>query len=105
LTRRRPRHQRKAELLVLEKRCNECLFSKNKIVSDKRRDDLLEGCKRRGSHFVCHKASNVKLEAVCRGFYDSPEHPTRLIHVARVLRAVRFVKEEDLEKVAKEEGT
>lgn len=89
----------------MEKRCNECLFSKNKVVSDERRDDVLETCMRRGAHFECHKASKHKLEAVCRGFYDSEEHTTRLIHVARLLKAVRFVKEEDLERIAKEEGT
>lgn len=103
--RKRPRHQRTAELLVLEKRCNECLFSKNKVVSDERREDILGSCTRNGSHFICHKAQKSKLEVVCRGFYDSAEYMTRLIHVARVLGAVRFVQEQDLERIAKEEGT
>lgn len=67
----------KGKFRVCAKRCNECLFSQNKIVNDARRTEVLAQCKKEDSFFICHKHSNV----CCRGFFDTQD-PT-IIQVAK----------------------
>ncbi|KIL42101.1 hypothetical protein SD70_02655 [Gordoniibacillus kamchatkensis] len=55
---------------VAEKRCNECLFSANKIVSDERKAEVLADCALNDAHFICHKATLKGKDVCCRGFYD-----------------------------------
>jgi len=76
-------------LQVLKKRCPECLFSENKIVSDARRADIIKQCLRKDSHFVCHRSTMQGGEAVCRGFYDS--FSTNLIRVMGRLGGIEFI--------------
>ena len=54
---------------VQRKCCNQCLFSKNKIVSDKRKSQLLDDCKKNNTHFICHKATVKGKVATCSAFY------------------------------------
>lgn len=79
-------------LLVCEKRCNQCLFSKAKVVGDTRKEDILAGTRKSGKYFICHKSASGQ-PVVCRGFYD--EEPSRACTTARVLDIVRFVNPED----------
>jgi hypothetical protein len=95
MSKRRPK-MATSGLAVLDKRCNQCLFSSARIVPEARARNLIEKCVRDGTYFVCHKASNHNLEAVCRGFYDV--HDTRILQIAKRLNVVRFVSEEDLAK-------
>lgn len=74
---------------VYAERCNQCLFSKDKIVSDERRAEVLEECRRRDSHFICHKASIARQDVCCRGFYDACT--SNLIRVMGRLGAIEFV--------------
>jgi hypothetical protein len=74
---------------VTEKRCNECLFSQNKIVSDERRRQVLAECEQNDSHFICHKSSMNGSDVCCRGFYDAKS--TNMIRIAQRLDAVEFV--------------
>lgn len=78
-----------AILQVYNERCAECLFSKNKIVSDSRRREILAQCARDDSHFVCHKASILCRNVVCRGFYDT--RSTNAIRIAGRLDALEFI--------------
>lgn len=55
---------------VADKRCNQCLFSAAKVVSDDRRASLLAECASTGTYFICHKASQRGDAVVCRGFFD-----------------------------------
>lgn len=75
-------------LRVADKRCDQCLFTKNKIVSDSRKADVLGECATSQTYFICHK-SNGGPAVVCRGFFD--EVPNRACHMARLLRVVQFV--------------
>lgn len=70
---------------VYAERCDQCLFSKDKIVSDARRTQILKDCRRRDSHFICHKSKDV----CCRGFYDTQS--CNLIRIAGRLGAIEFV--------------
>lgn len=80
--------QKTGKLRVCEKRCNECLFSNNKIVSDERKLNLLEQCARTGRYFLCHKHRGVAV--VCRGFFDEQANP--MCQVAERLGAVDLVE-------------
>lgn len=70
---------------VMQERCDQCLFSKNKIVSNVRRAQLLDECKRKDNHFICHKSEDV----CCRGFFDT--QTSQLIRIAGRLGAIEFV--------------
>lgn len=86
-------------LQIMKERCGQCLFSKDAVVDNERRAELLRECERRDSHFVCHKSQLAKVgEIVCRGFYDTSS--TNLIRIAGRLGAIEFVG--DPTKVAAE---
>ncbi len=84
-------------IAICAKRCDQCLFSDAKIVSDKRKAGILEECSTRGAekHFICHKhtqrdgGSNV----ICRGFYDANPGATGLMQVADRLGLAVLVDE------------
>jgi hypothetical protein len=74
---------------VTENRCSECLFSPNKIVSDKRRKVVLNDCRSKDSYFICHKATAAGHDICCKGFYET--QTCNLIRIAQRLDVVRFV--------------
>lgn len=84
---------------VMAGRCDQCLFGKDKIVSDERRRDLLRKIAREDVHFVCHKATIARggrANVCCRGDYDRDPGRTNLMRIAGRLGAVRFVTEAEL---------
>jgi len=74
---------------VYETKCDQCLFSKDRIVSNSRRVEVLAECKRRDSHFICHKATLLNQDVCCRGFFDT--QTSQLIRIAGRLGAIEFV--------------
>lgn len=74
---------------VKKKCCGECLFSKDKIVSNKRRKDILDGCKKKDNHFICHKATIKGEDVCCKGFYDT--QTSNMIRISQRLNMVKFV--------------
>ena len=74
---------------VKKERCNECLYSKDKIVSDERRKNLLSDIQNKDSHFVCHKATIKNEDVCCKGFYDSST--SNMIRISQRLNMVEFV--------------
>lgn len=73
---------------VMQEQCSQCLFSKDKIVSNARRKQILTECKRDDSHFICHKTK----DACCRGFFNT--FSTNLIRIAGRLKAIEYVSVE-----------
>lgn len=57
--------------LVMSKSCDQCLMTKNKIVSDRRRDRILEETEKNDSHFICHKATMAGKDIACFGHFSS----------------------------------
>ena len=54
---------------MMQKRCDQCLMTPNKIVSDARREEILRECKRKNCLFNCHKATIAGSQDVaCRGY-------------------------------------
>jgi len=76
---------------VTKKQCAECLFSDKKIVSEKRKAELLKSIAKRQSYFICHKSSIADGRACCAGFYREMGHVSQLARMAQALRVVEFV--------------
>ena len=81
-------------LQVTKKCCGQCLFGKNKIVSDKRKQQLLNDIERKDTHFICHKATIKNKEVVCRGFYENKT--SNMIRISQRLGMVEFVDESSI---------
>jgi hypothetical protein len=77
---------------VAAERCDQCLFSRDAIVDEKRRRGILRDCARGDKHFICHKFTMVGQEACCRAFYDRDPGATNLMRIAHRLNAVEFVE-------------
>lgn len=76
-------------LRVKNKSCEECLFSKNKIVTNARMKQVLKDCEKQDTFFICHKSSINGDNICCRGFYENKT--CNLIRIAHRLNAVEFV--------------
>lgn len=68
-------------LKVCEHQCDQCLFSKNRIVSAQRMKQILKDCEKKDDHFLCHKGTIVGIDVVCRGFYEN-----------KTSKVIRFLK-------------
>ena len=88
---------------VFKTPCKNCLLTKDKIVSDERRDELLETIKEEQSYFVCHKSSmdeeGVGEGICCKKFYDDLGHQSQLIRIAERLEQVEFIEQPDKKKL------
>jgi hypothetical protein len=78
-------------LRVMKKRCDQCLFSKRRIVSAERKAEVLADCERKDRHFECHKATINGIAAGCRGFYDA--RPSTAQQVLGRLGLIEFIDE------------
>lgn len=87
-------------LKVCEKQCDQCLFSKNRIVSGRRMKEILTDCIRNDSHFVCHKGTIENENIVCRGFYDN--YSTNLIRIMGRLNGITFINPETISNGTKD---
>lgn len=79
-------------LKVCEKKCSECLFSENKIVSDLRRNEIVRKLKRKDTYFHCHKGSLRSETWVCRGSF---EMMPQMVRIAGRLGALQFIDPEN----------
>ena len=79
--------------------CQNCLLSKDAIVSPKRRREIIQSCATEQTHFICHKSSMEGGNVCCRTFYDQMGNVTQMIRIAQRLRAVEFVDLPDGEKL------
>lgn len=77
---------------VCEKRCDQCLFGPNKIVSDRRKASLLKEITKDQGYFECHKATIAGKSICCRGFYEARGHHSQMIRIADRLNAIKFVE-------------
>lgn len=69
--------------------CGQCLFGKDKIVSNQRRKEILNDCRQNDNHFICHKATINDEDICCKGFYDS--QTSNMIRISQRLNMVQFV--------------
>lgn len=76
---------------VQKDKCDQCLFSDNKIVSDKRRIEIMQDCAKRDTYFICHKGSIAGVDVCCRGWYDGFKDRSKHIGMAIYLKVLKFV--------------
>ena len=69
--------------------CGQCLFGKDKIVSNKRRQEILRDCRTNDNHFTCHKASIKNEDICCKGFYES--QTSNMIRVSQRMNWIELV--------------
>lgn len=86
-------------LKVYKECCKNCLLSKDSIVSPARRKQILQGCTKDQTYFVCHKASMNEQEVVCKTFYDKLGHISQMIRIAERLNAVEFIEQPEAERL------
>jgi hypothetical protein len=77
-------------LKVMDKPCNQCLFTENKVVSDSRRSEIIQNTVSSGGFFECHKATIAGSEHCCRNFYDRIGDKSQIVRVAKRLNCVEF---------------
>lgn len=80
-------------LKVYKECCNQCLLSKNRIVPAARVKEIVSGCAKRQSYFICHKASVEDKEVVCRTFFDKLGHVSQMIRIAERMNMVEFIEQ------------
>lgn len=76
-------------LEVMQSKCDQCLFSKERIVDKKRMAQILNDCRKNDSYFICHKSTIEGGSACCSAFYETQN--CNLIRIAQRLGAVKFV--------------
>jgi len=74
---------------VCKERCDQCLFTPQRIVSVQRMKGILAECRRNDSHFSCHKFPLG--DVCCRGFYDANPAATNLMRIAMRLHAIEEI--------------
>jgi hypothetical protein len=82
---------------VCARQCDQCLFSKNKLVDEERKQELLFQCEREQTHFVCHKGSTVGQNVVCNGFFRNKTTP--FLDIMKATGKILFVEPSDLQKL------
>lgn len=56
---------------IMARQCDQCLYSKARIVSGKRASQIIRDTARQDRDFLCHKGSLAGQEIVCRGHLDA----------------------------------
>lgn len=86
---------------LMSESCDQCLMTKNKIVSDARRKQILRDTIRKDCGFTCHKATMVGRDIVCRGHYNATGGG-QLARIAGRLGAIVMVDPKTLKEVDNE---
>ena len=71
---------------ICAKRCDQCLFSPQRIVSKQRMADIVKGCRDTDNHFMCHKHDDM----MCRGYFET-QPPSQMLRIAGRLNAIVYV--------------
>lgn len=85
---------------VFKTECNNCLLSKDSIVSPNARKEIIKDCARKQTFFICHKASIKNEETCCKTFYDKLGHIAQIIRIAQRINAVEFIEQPDNKKLS-----
>jgi hypothetical protein len=91
------------KLLVCAQRCDQCLYSRYRIVSADRAREVIEEARKNDAAFLCHKhtirgavglSQGAQTNVVCRGYFDAVGNDVLLIRVAQMLGNIIFINEE-----------
>jgi len=84
---------------VYKECCKNCLLSKDRIVSVKRVKEIINGCAKDQTHFICHKASLNDEEIVCKTFFDKFGHVSQMVRMSERLNMIEFIEQPQSEKL------
>lgn len=85
---------------IFKESCKNCLLSSDSIVSPARRKEIVQGCIKNQTHFICHKATiSGDKEIVCKTFFDKFGHHSQMIRIAERLNMIEYVEHTDQEKL------
>lgn len=60
----------RSKLEVMKYQCSNCLFTKDRVVSEDRANEIIADCTEDpSSHFTCHVASMEGRDVCCHNFY------------------------------------
>lgn len=82
-------------LKVYQQCCQNCLFSKDKIVNNERKRGIIKDCIQNQSHFTCHKATMKNEDIVCHGFFSHMGDVSQLVRIAKRLGVVEMIPMEN----------
>lgn len=54
---------------VMARECDQCLVTKDRIVSGKRAAQIIGNCRRENKHFICHKSTEGR-DIACAGVHE-----------------------------------
>ncbi len=77
---------------IQKTKCNQCLFSKNRIVDAKRAAEVIRDALGKDTYFNCHKAKIKGADVCCRGFWDAHKDNFNLGRIAQRLNVIKEVK-------------
>ncbi len=80
---------------VQKRQCNQCLFSENRVVSQKRAESIIKECIRDDTFFQCHKGTLKNQDICCRGFWDNFKDRFNLGRVVQRIGGPQFVEVKD----------
>lgn len=86
-------------LRICHKQCDQCLYSSRKIVTDTRRNEIMQDLEEDQDYFICHKASIADKKVMCRGYYEANKSTSLLIKLGTDLGVTQFV---DVMEIMKE---
>jgi hypothetical protein len=87
---------------VCAEQCNECLFTKHRVVGSRRMKEVIDGAVAGDSYFICHKHSLRVIDSdgeltaqhgsvCCRAYFDTFGRDVLVVRLARMLGRVVFV--------------
>lgn len=85
--------QNDSEFKICAHKCDQCLFSPNRVVPKRRAAQIIRSCLKRDRWFQCHKFTE---KVCCRGFWDAHKRDVWPLRVAQMfLEAVTWIKPPD----------
>lgn len=84
---------------VYKECCKNCLLSPDSIVSPKRRKEIIQGCVKKQTHFICHKATQEDKEILCKTFFDTLGHHSQMVRIAGRMNMIQFVEQPKADKL------
>lgn len=76
---------------VMSKKCDQCLFGPNKIVSNARKAELIRKIHAEGTNFLCHKGTINGEEIVCAGDLEADRYRTNMMRIAERLGVIEEI--------------
>lgn len=84
------------EQLVCQSKCDQCLFSSNRIVTKERMKQIIANTLKANTHFICHKGSINKQNIACAGWAE--RYGSTWLTLAKQLNLIKYVTHENHNK-------